>query len=169
MTTEERNNWILENNDEIVSCLSRYCEKNPELDYDELYSDIIVYLINYLDNKGLPNYYLSTVIGNYIHSILKTKKQFEIPVDFFELIFLEDFDFESSIVVESIVARAKLDTLSMTIVKEIAIDGYTYKQSSIKHNLAQCSVRRIYVDSIMRLRLAATSLKYNVNSCLLYF
>ena len=78
MTTEERNKWILENNEKIVECLTGYCERNQELVYEELYQDTILYLIDYLDRNGTPCGYLKTFLEKKYQSISLSLYSFKI-------------------------------------------------------------------------------------------
>ena len=167
MNTEERNKWILTNIDEIEKILRRYCDRNPVLDYEELYSETMIYLIDYLDERGEPKNGLSTFLGNYIHKILKAKNQYETPVDFFELIFLQDFDFESSAIVKALIERAQFDNESyfVNIVKDIAVDGCTFKQVSEKYGLRNSKQTRAdYLYALTKLRMAAIRIRYNLYS-----
>lgn len=166
MKIEERNGWILENINTIETTLKSYCERFPELDYEELYSDTMVYLIDYLDRKGTPSYGLASFIGNYVHKLLKSKT-YETPVDFFELIFLQDFDFESSAIVKSLIEKAAFDDelYFVNIVRDIAVDGCTYKETSKKYGLRNPKqTRDDYHYALMKLRMAAISLRYNLYS-----
>lgn len=162
MTTEERNKWILENNEKIVECLTGYCERNPELVYEELYQDTILYLIDYLDSNGEPCGYLKTFLGNYVRKIVRNKKEGkEIPVDFFELVFLQDFDFESSAIVKALVKRAKIDDdeYRLNLIRDIAVDGSTFYEASGKYGKSKARIRKDYLDALMRLRMAAVYMK----------
>lgn len=164
MTVEERNKWILENNEKIVECLTGYCERNQELVYEELYQDTILYLIDYLDRNGTPCGYLKTFLGNYVRKILKTKKEGkEIPVDFFELVFLQDFDFESSAIVKALVKRAKMenDEYLLNLIRDVAVDGYTFNQASKKYKKTNKRIRTDYLNAITRLRMAAIYMRLN--------
>ena len=164
MNTEERNGWIIENINTIETILKNYCERFPKLDYEELYSDTMVYLIDYLDRKGMPSYGLASFIGNYVHKLLNSKT-YETPVDFFELIFLQDFDFESSAIVKALIEKAKFEDKSyfVNIVRDIAVYGYTYKETSKKYGLRNPKqTRDDYNYAIMKLRMAAISLKYHL-------
>lgn len=162
MNTEERNKWILKNNEKITECLTGYCERNPELVYEELYQDTILYLIDYLDSNGEPCGYLKTFLGNYVRKILKNKKEGkEIPVDFFELVFLQDFDFESSAIVKALVKRAKMDDdeYRLNLIRDIAVDDLTFCDASKKYSKTKARIRKDYLDAIMRLRMAAIYMK----------
>lgn len=165
MSIEERNGWILEHINTIEKTLKNYCERFPELDYEELYSDTMVYLIDYLDRKGMPSYGLSSFIGNYVHKLLNSKTCYETPVDFFELIFLQDFDFESSAIVKALIEKAAFDDelYFVNIVRDIAVYGYTYKETSKKYGLRNSKqTRDDYHYALMKLRMAAISLKYHL-------
>ena len=164
MTTEERNKWILENNEEIIQIISRYCDRYPRLEYEALYSDIIVYLIDYLDKKGEPSNDLSCFWGNDIHKVVNAKNEYETPVDFFEIVFLEDFDFESSAIVKALITKSRIgtDEYALNLVKDIAVDGYTYDEAAKKYGKGMWRIREDYLDAISALRLAAIKMKYSL-------
>lgn len=167
MSTEERNGWILENINTIEATLKDYCERFPKLEYEELYSDTMVYLIDYLDQNGIPSKKLTTIIGNYIHKLLNSKTCYETPVDFFEMIFLQDFDFESSAIVKALIEKANFDDelYFVSIVRDIAVDGCSYKETSKRYGRRNPKqTRDDYHYALMKLRMAAISLRYNLYS-----
>lgn len=149
MTQEERNKWLLDNMDVITSTIHRYCGRDPELDYDDIYSEIMEYLIKRLDQDHSGKYQkmksceITQKVGNRIHSVrgrAKPNEELHDPADFEELYFPD---------LESGITKWEYDSVPMSERERIVFDkyitgDYTLDEIADEFNVTRERVRQIF-------------------------
>ena len=153
MTQSERNEWLLKNMDIITSTIHRKCEREPELDYDELYSDMMEYLIGRCDNKNYGDEMLSydrsritQLVGNRMNAVKKHVKPQEELYDpsHLELIYIPDF--------ESGISKWEYEEVAMTdrerdIFDRYVTGDYTLEELAREYDLTTERIRQIWLKA----------------------
>lgn len=129
MNIEERNAWLVDNIEHVTRLLTDFCDRYKEVEFEELYLEIIERLIAFLDSHEQTRcgYFTSSITGkesNVFQWILnqsiryknkKSKKVKEEPHYCFELLYLEDL--ELNFVTDYIYTIAKeiLDPMELAV------------------------------------------------------
>lgn len=99
MDLDSRNKWLVENMPSVCETIQRYCDRDPELDYDELYLEMVEYLILRCDYDNKMLEYkpkdIKGIVGRKINYIRHKPKSVEEPYDpeFFKTrLYFEEFD-----------------------------------------------------------------------------
>ena len=103
MNIDERNTWLVSNIEHITRLLRDFCDRYKEVEFEELYLEMIEKIIEFVDTHELvdPGYFRSdkgttTYIWQWILNqsmrIRNKKKNVEEPHYCFELLYLEDLD-----------------------------------------------------------------------------
>ena len=103
MNIDERNTWLVDNIEHVTQLLTNFCNKYEEVDFEELYLEIIERLISFLDTHEHVRYgyFLSDTskhiniwqwIQNQSMKFKKSKKVIEEPHYCFEELYFRDLD-----------------------------------------------------------------------------
>lgn len=128
MSEEKRNEWLVENIGSVTETITRYCKKHERDDFEELYLEIIEWLIGWLDKHEEPPTYISQLVGNKVHKVAtkKDKHNFEEPHFCFELLYSPDF--YKNLLPEEVCNVCKLTDLEKVIFMNIVYDELSFKQ-----------------------------------------
>ena len=131
MCEEKRNEWLVKNIGSVTEVITRYCEKHDRTDFEELYLEIIEWLIGWLDKHEEPPTYVSTLVCNKVHkvAIKKDRHDLEEPHFCFELLYSPDF--YKNLLPEEICKVCKLTELEKVIFMNIVYNDMTFKQCSL--------------------------------------
>ena len=149
MTQEERNNWLVKNIDIITSTIERYCKRHEDLDFDDVYMDVVEYFIKRLDGRygdeliDIPKSKITQLTGHRITAIRRSVKPEEDPHDpsDFERIYIPDL--------ESGITLWEYQDVPLTERERLIFDyyitgNYTLDELAAMYNLTRERIRQIY-------------------------
>lgn len=149
MTQEERNNWLVKNIDIITSTIERYCKKHEDLDFDDVYMDVMEYFIKRLDGCygdeliDISKSKITQLTGHRITAIRRSVKPEEDPHDpsDFERIYIPDL--------ESGITLWEYQDVPLTERERLVFDyyitgNYTLDEIAAMHGVTRERVRQIY-------------------------
>ena len=151
MNVEERNEWIVKNQEWLLRKVQSYSDKYG-LDFSELYSEASVKLIYYLDQwdkerKGNPSFNdigmrLCTHLKKYCEKQKEEKEEIPSGMEF-EIIWTPEFN-SKEIWKESIRRRAKLDVREWTVFCGMVFEGATEPELGKFFGLTKARIGQIY-------------------------
>jgi len=152
MTTEQRNSWIVDNLDYITAYIKRYCDRFPELDFEELYSEEIERVINKLDNieEAPKRTDIGTFIGLHIHRKIDSVIMEE-PHYCFERVY--DFDPFLSIYrweIEKLCGKYLSERMTDIFIKYL-VDDLTFEEISKELGITPKRVRKEFLEAQRKL------------------
>lgn len=131
MTVEKRNAWLVDHIGEITETITRYCEKHNRDDFEELYLEIVEWVIGWLDTHEEPPTYASMLVGNKVHRVAlnRDKRVFEEPHFCFELLYSPDF--YKNLLPEEVCTICKLNDFEKKVFMNIVYDDLNFKQCGL--------------------------------------
>lgn len=156
MTQEMRNNWLLNHMDIITSTIHRYCSRDETLNYDDVYSEIMFWLIKRLDDIygdeliDISDSRLKQLVGNKINSF---KKRVEIPEDLHDPSDFEELYFPD---LETGITLWEFDSVELTDRERKVFDMYitgdfTLDEIAKEYQLTQERIRQIYIKACRKI------------------
>lgn len=151
MTIEKRNEWLVNHLEHIEKTVKRFCDRYEECTYDEMYSDVIMWLIEKLDEDTADRFTdisksnFTTMVLARLNTLRKRVPLKEDPVDpsTFEIVYTPDF--YRNIIPWECEKYVKMSTKEMGIFFDYTFgDCITLEDLSKKYGHTEARIGQIY-------------------------